>query len=142
MLGQRGSIHTIVFGLVLLFGFVAALGWPQYAKHREIFRAKEALSSARNMAQAQSTYATTHNGQYAADWAAIGLPLTCPQVTQNGVNVLECEFYDFYMQDGKVYAKHKNIAKWLTVDVATGQADCSHEEKSIAGSHICARVGV
>ena len=134
MLGQRGSIHTIVFGLVLLFGFVAALGWPQYAKHREISRAKEALSSARNMAQAQGTYA--------ADWAAIGLPLTCPQVTQNGVNVLECEFYDFYMQDGRVYAKHKNIAKWLTVDVATGQADCSHEEKSIAGSHICARVGV
>ena len=25
MLGQRGSIHTIVFGLVLLFGFVAAI---------------------------------------------------------------------------------------------------------------------
>ena len=65
MLGQRGSIHTIVFGLVLLFGFVAALGWPQYAKHREISRAKEALFSARNMAQAQSTYAAAHNGQYA-----------------------------------------------------------------------------
>ncbi len=142
MLGQRGSIHTIVFGLVLFFGFVAALGWPQYAKYREISRAKDALEAARNMAQAQSAYAAKHDGKYAEDWTSLGLPLTCPQVTQDGVNKLECEFYDFYQQDGKIYAKHKHIAKWLTVDATTGQADCSHEEKSIAGSHICARLGV
>ena len=29
-MGRNGSIHTIVLVLVMLIGFGAALGWPQY----------------------------------------------------------------------------------------------------------------
>lgn len=141
-MNQKGMVHGIVFVLVIVVGFGFALGWPQYAKYKEVSHAKEALSMARNLAQAQQTYAAEHDGQYTQDWTAFGLPLTCPQVTKEGVNTLECEYYDFYMQDGQIYARHKQIAKWLTVDIASGKADCSHETKSVAGAKICEKLSL
>ena len=39
-MGRNGSIHTIVLVLVMLIGFGAALGWPQYEKHRTIAAAR------------------------------------------------------------------------------------------------------
>lgn len=139
---KAGFAHTVVFVLVIVFGFGVALAWPQFAKHREISRAKDALFSAARLAEVQRNYAKEHGGEYAADWLAFGLPLTCPQVTKDGVNVLECEHYDFFVQDGQIVARHKNFAKWFTYDITTGKADCSHEEDSVAGAHICDRVAL
>ncbi len=141
-MNQKGMVHGIVFVLVIIVGFGFALGWPQYAKHKEISHAKEALAMAQKLAQAQKDYAPQHEGQYASSWTDFGLPLTCPEVTKEGVNVLECEYYSFYTQDGQVYARHNNIAKWLTVDIATGKADCSHETESVAGAKICEKLGL
>lgn len=134
---QRGSVHTLVFALVIICGFGLALGWPQYAKQREIARAKEALVDAAHVAHIQQAYADEHNGVYAQDWTELGLPLSCPQVTKDGVNVLECEHYEFFMQNGQVVARHRHFPSWFTYDPKTGRADCSHEDASLAGAHLC-----
>ena len=139
-MNRQGMAHGIVFVLIIIVGFGFALGWPQYAKHKEITHAKEALEMACRLAQAQKDYAAEHDGRYAQSWTDFGLPLTCQQVTKEGVNTLECAYYDFYLQDGLIYARHNNIAKWLTVDVASGKADCSHETRSVAGAKICEKL--
>lgn len=52
-MGRNGSIHTIVLVLVMLIGFGAALGWPQYEKHRTIAAAQKALDIGKSLAFAE-----------------------------------------------------------------------------------------
>lgn len=137
LFSQRGSVHVFVFVLVILCGFGLALGWPQYSKYREIARAKDALVTAAHLGHLQYAYAQEHNGQYQQSWSAFGLPLTCPEITKDGVNVLECEHYDFFMKDGTVVARHRRFPSWFTYNPATEKADCSHEDASLAGAHLC-----
>lgn len=137
LFSRRGSVHSVVFALVIICGFGLALGWPQYSKYREVSRAREALVDAAHLAYEQQAYADNHGGRYAQDWTALGLPLTCAQVTKDGVNVLECDHYEFFMQEGKVVARHRRFPSWFTYDPVSQKADCSHEDASLAGAHLC-----
>lgn len=139
-MNHKGMVHSVVFILVIIIGFGFALGWPQYAKYREVSRAKEALAQAVRLGEAQKEYAASHEGEYAGNWEDFALPLTCPQVVRDGVYILECPHYHFYLQEGKIYARHNDIAKWFTYDITTGDVDCAHETQSVAGSKICEKV--
>lgn len=140
VLGQRGSIHTIVLGLVIIVGFGIALGWPQYQKHKTVASAQRALDLGKALAFAEATYKTQH-GAYTPDFVQLGLALPCPVVRDGDKIEMECSDYVYRLEEGGVLrVQHKGLPKWFDLDLAKGSVDCSHEDGSIAGSHICSRV--
>ena len=125
-MGRNGSIHTIVLVLVMLIGFGAALGWPQYEKHRTIAAAQKALDIGKSLAFAEASY-KEHYKAYTPDFELLGADLPCPveRAERNLVRVA-----------------HKNYPKWFDINIDQGSIDCSHEEGSLVGQHICDRVNL
>ena len=139
---QRGSIHTIVLILVVLVGFGAALGWPQYKKHQTIRVAKHALELGKEIAFAEATYKTKY-GAYTPDFTQLNVTLPCPVEKSEGQTEMVCPHYVYRLVEGNILrVKHVNLPKWFDLNLDEGSVDCSHEESSIAGSHICGRVDV
>ncbi len=138
--GPRGSIHTIVLVLVVLVGFGLALGWPQYKKHQTLSIAQNALDLGRALAFEEATYKAAH-GTYTPDFAQLNLRLPCP-VERSGDKIeMVCDHYVYRLEEnGLLRVEHKGLPKWFELDLEKGSVDCSHEEGSIAGSHICANV--
>ncbi len=138
--GQRGSIHTIVLILIVLIGFGLALGWPQYKKHQMIRAAKHALELGKALAFAEAVY-KTQKGAYTPDFAQLNVPLPCP-VERDGEKIeMVCQQYVYRLEEGNILrVAHKGLPKWFDLDLEKGSVDCSHEEGSIAGSHICGQV--
>lgn len=138
--GQRGSIHTIVLGLVIVVGFGIALGWPQYKKHQTVASAQRALDLGKALAFAEAAY-KEQNGGYTPDFARLGVALPCPLVREGGKIEMTCGDYVYRLEEGGVLrVQHKGLPKWFDLNLEEGSVDCSHEDGSIAGSHICARV--
>lgn len=138
--GQRGSIHTIVLILVVLVGFGAALGWPQYKKYQTIRTAQQALEQGKALAFAEASYKTRY-GKYTADFAKLDVQLPCP-VERDGEKIeMVCPDYVYRLEEGNILrVAHKGLPKWFDLDLEKGSVDCSHEDGSVAGSHICSRV--
>lgn len=138
-LGQRGSIHTIVLLLVMICGFGIALGWPQYKKHQTVAAAQRAVDLGKALAYSESVY-KEHHGAYTPDFTRLGVDLPCP-VTRSAEQVeMTCAHYTYTLEGSQLRVQHNKLPKWFVVDVENGAVDCSHEEGSLAGSHICARV--
>lgn len=138
--GQRGSIHTIVLGLVIVVGFGIALGWPQYKKHQTVASAQRALDLGKSLAFAEAVY-KTQNGGYTPDFARLNVELPCPVVREGDKIEMACAEYVYRLEEGNILrVQHKGLPKWFDLDLEKGSVDCSHEDGSIAGSHICARV--
>lgn len=137
---QRGSIHTIVLILVVIVGFGLALGWPQYKKHQTLAKAQRALELGKALAFAEATYKTQH-GAYTPDFARLDFELPCPVQREDGKIEMVCSDYVYRLEEGNILrVQHKGVPKWFDLDLEKGSVDCSHEEGSIAGSHICERV--
>lgn len=140
LFGQRGSIHTIVLILVMIVGFGLALGWPQYKKHQTLAIAQDALDLGKALAFAEATYKTQH-GEYTPDFAKLDFALPCPVERGEGKIEMVCNHYVYRLEEnGILRVQHKGLPKWFDLHLAEGSVDCSHEEGSIAGSHICSRV--
>lgn len=138
--GQRGSIHTIVLGLVIVVGFGIALGWPQYKKYQTVASAQRALDLGKALAFAQATYKAQHGG-YTPDFAQLNVALPCPLERDGDKIEMTCSDYVYRLEEGGVLrVQHKGLPKWFDLNLEEGSVDCSHEDGSIAGSHICARV--
>ncbi len=138
--GQRGSIHTIVLVLVVIVGFAIALGWPQYKKHQTLRVAQRALDLGKALAYAESTYKTQH-GSYTPDFAKLDFALPCPLERAGDKIEMVCSAYVYRLEEnGVLRVRHKGLPKWFDLNLAEGSVDCSHEDGSIAGSHICNRV--
>ncbi len=139
-LGQRGSIHTIVLILVVIVGFGIALGLPQYKKHQTLRLAEQALNLGKAVAFAEETYRTQH-GAYTPDFAKLDFALPCP-VERDGNRIeMVCKHYVYRLEEnGILRVQHKGLPKWFELNLAEGSVDCSHEDGSIAGSHICSRI--
>ncbi len=139
---KKGSVHTIVFALVILVGFGIALGWPQYKKHQTITHAQEALELGKALAFAESSYKSVR-GKYTPNFAELNLALPCPMEMNNGKPEMVCSEYVFHLEEGHLLRiQHKGLPKWFDLDIENGTVDCSHEDGSIAGSHICNRVNL
>lgn len=140
LFGQRGSIHMIVLILVMIVGFGLALGWPQYKKHQTLAIAQDALDLGKALAFAEATYKTQH-GEYTPDFAKLDFALPCP-VERDGEKIeMVCQQYVYRLEEGNILrVAHKGLPKWFDLDLEKGSVDCSHEEGSIAGSHICGQV--
>ena len=140
LFGQRGSIHTIVLVLVVIVGFGIALGWPQYKKHQTLQTAQQALELGKALAFAESSYKMRY-GKYTPDFAKLDMQLPCP-VERSGDKIeMVCQQYVYRLEEGKILrVAHKGLPKWFDLNIEEGSVDCSHEDGSIAGSHICSRV--
>lgn len=140
LFGQRGSIHTIVLVLVVIVGFGIALGWPQYKKHQMIGIAQQALDLGKALAFAEATYKNQY-GAYTPDFAKLDLNLPCPVQRADGKIEMVCSHYVYRLEENHVLrVQHKGLPKWFDLNIAEGSVDCSHEDSSVAGSHICSRV--
>ena len=141
-MGRNGSIHTIVLVLVMLIGFGAALGWPQYEKHRTIAAAQKALDIGKSLAFAEASY-KEHYKAYTPDFELLGADLPCPVERADGKTEMVCSNYTFSLAEGNlVRVAHKNYPKWFDINIDQGSIDCSHEEGSLVGQHICDRVNL
>ena len=137
---QRGSIHTIVLILVVIVGFGIALGWPQYKKHQTLQTAQRALDLGKALAFAEATYKAKY-GNYTPDFAKLDFALPCPLEREGSQIEMVCKEYVYRLEgDDILRVQHKGFPKWFDLNLTEGSVDCSHEDGSIAGSHICSRV--
>lgn len=139
-MGRNGSIHTIVLILVMLVGFGAAIGWPQYEKHRTIAAAQKALEVGKSLAFAEASYKERYKA-YTPDLERLDAVLPCPVERTDEKIEMVCSDYTFSLAEGNlVRVAHKSYPKWFDINIDQGSIDCSHEEDSLVGQHICARV--
>lgn len=110
-MGRNGSIHTIVLVLVMLIGFGAALGWPQYEKHRTIAAAQKALDIGKSLAFAEASY-KEHYKAYTPDFELLGADLPCPVERAEGKIEMVCSDYTFSLAEGNlVRVAHKKLSQ-------------------------------
>lgn len=139
-LSNRGSMHTFMFALIILFGFGLALGLPQYQKHKNIAEGRRALNTGGAVAFAQSSYKQAH-GAYTQDFSRLNLPEELASCTlQNEGNALLCGEYLFTQEAGVLKASHVRFPKWLEFNLDEGSVDCSHAGDSEAGRHLCSSI--
>lgn len=139
-LSNRGSMHTFMFALIILFGFGLALGLPQYQKHKNITQGRRALNNGGAVAFAQSAYKQAH-GAYTQDFSRLNLPEELASCTlQNNGGALLCGEYLFTQEAGILKASHVRFPKWLEFNLDEGSVDCSHAGDSEAGRHICSGI--
>ena len=135
LLSKRGSMHTFMFALIILFGFGLALGLPQYQKHKNISEGRTALN--RGGALAQAAYKQAH-GSYTQDFSRLDLPEELAYCTlQEAGKALLCGEYLFTQEGGVLKASHVRFPKWLEFYLDEGRVDCAHAGDSDAGRHIC-----
>lgn len=132
----KGSAHALVCVLVILVGFGVALGLPQYNKQQTLKRAEKALALGKALAFAEANYKQAF-GKYTEDFTKLRTELPCP--FEEGE--LRCPYYTFRLEnENEIRIQHADYPKWFTVKLDEGSIDCSHEEDSIVGQHICGRV--
>lgn len=140
LLSNRGSMHTLMFALIILFGFGLALGLPQYKKHKNIAEGRAALNRGGALAFSQAAYKQAH-GEYTEDLSQLALPEELVACTlQEQGKALLCGEYLFIQQAGMLKASHVRFPKWLEFNLDEGSVDCSHAGDSEAGRHICAGI--
>ncbi len=140
LFSKRGSMHTFMFALIILFGFGLALGLPQYQKHKNIAEGRAALNRGGALAFAQAAYKQAH-GVYTEDFSRLNLPEELAYCTlQEEGNALLCGEYLFTQEAGVLKASHVRFPKWLEFYLDEGHVDCSHAGNSEAGRHICAGI--
>ncbi len=137
---KRGSMHTFMFALIILFGFGLALGLPQYKKYKNISEGRAALNRGGALAFSQAAYKQAH-GAYAEDLSRLDLPRELASCTlQEEGKVLLCGEYLFAQEAGVLKASHVRFPKWLEFHLDEGRVDCSHAQDSEAGRQICAGI--
>lgn len=140
LLSSRGSMHTFMFVLIVLFGFGLALGLPQYQKHKNIAEGRQALNRGGALSFAQSAYKQAH-GSYTQDFSRLDLPEELSSCTlQEEGKALLCGEYLFTQEAGILKASHTRFPKWLEFNLDEGGVDCSHAGDSDAGRHICSGI--
>lgn len=140
LLSKRGSMHTLMLALIILFGFGLALGLPQYKKHKNIAEGRTALNQGGALAFSQAAYKQAHGG-YTRDFSRLDLPQELASCTlQEQGNALLCGEYLFSQEAGVLKASHVRFPKWLEFHLDEGYVDCSHADDSEAGRHICAGI--
>lgn len=140
LLSKRGSMHTFMFALIILFGFGLALGLPQYQKHKNITEGRQALNRGGALSFAQASYKQVH-GSYTQDFSQLNLPEEVSSCTmEEEGRALLCGEYRFTQEGGVLKAAHVRFPKWFEFDLDEGRVDCTHAGDSDAGRHICAGV--
>lgn len=133
-------LHKLVVGLVLFMGFGIALGWPQYKKHQNIVRAQQALDLGREIAFEESEY-KKRVGRVVEDFTKLDLSVKCAAQESNGRKEMTCPPYVYWLKDGHIVrVDHTELPEWFELDIDAGTVDCSYEEGSWAGEHICDRM--
>jgi len=133
-------VHKLVVSLVLLLGFGIALGWPQYKKHKNIVRAQQALDLGREIAYEESEY-KRRTGRTLDDFTKLNLSTKCPFKQNNGRTEMTCDPYVYWLKDGHIVrVDNTQLPEWFELDINAGTVDCSYEEGSWAGEHICDRM--
>lgn len=140
LFSKRGSMHTLMFALIILFGFGLALGLPQYKKYKNISEGRAALNRGSALAFSQAAYKQAH-GAYAEKFSQLDLPEELVSCTlQEQGNTLLCGEYLFAQEAGVLKASHVRFPKWLEFHLDEGYIDCSHADDSEAGRHLCAGI--
>ena len=129
-----------MLAIILLIGFGVALLWPQMQKKIDIHYARQAAQTAKELAKAEQTF-YAKNGFYTADFEQLGLSLPCPSGVKDGRSILHCPHYDFVLEDATVIrVSNTKYPKWFTVSLEDGTITCQHEDDSLVGARICAKV--
>lgn len=137
LFSTRGSMHTLMFVLIIFFGFGLALGLPQYRKHKNITEGRRALNRGGALSFTLSGYKQRY-GVYTQDFSQLDLPEELAGCTlEEGGKALLCGEYRFTQEGGILTAAHVRFPKWFEFDLDGGMVDCSHADDSDAGRHLC-----
>ena len=143
LLNKKGSVHAVIFVVVILVGFVVALGWPQYRKNQTIRNAQQALEFGKKLAFLEASYKEA-TGFYTPDFTELtragGERFPCEYTREN--RKLVCAHYSYYLEKGDLLiVRHNTFPNWFEVNINKGSVACLHEESSISGSHVCEQLG-
>lgn len=137
LLSKRGSMHTLMFVLIVFFGFGLALGLPQYRKYKNITEGRRALNRGGALAFTLSGYKQRYGG-YTQDFSRLVLPEELAECTlEEGGKVLLCGEYRFSQEGGMLKAVHVRFPKWFEFDLDGGTVNCFHAGDSDVGRHLC-----
>ena len=73
LFSTRGSMHTLMFVLIIFFCFGLALGLPQYRKHKNITEGRRALNLGVSLSFTLSGYKQRY-GVYTQGFSQLDLP--------------------------------------------------------------------
>lgn len=137
LLSKRGSMHTLMFILIIFCGFGLALGVPQYRKYKNITEGRRAINRGGALSFALSGYKQRY-GVYTQDFSKLVLPQELAECTlEEGGRAILCGEYRFTQEGGILKAAHVRFPKWFEFDLDGGTVVCAHAEDSDAGRHLC-----
>ena len=131
------SLHRFMLIVILFAGFGLGLGLPWLHRHTDENHAREALQTARTLAQAEQTF-FEKNGYYTADFVSL-LPQTkCTETVIDGQSALACPGYTFQLKEAQqLWVQSIKYPQWFTVSLDKGSVTCQFEEGSFVGPKLC-----
>lgn len=141
-MNNSGILHKIMLFVILVIGFGVALVWPQVQKKIDIHYARQAAQTGKELAKAEQAF-YAKNGFYTADFEQLGIALPCPATVKDNRSILHCPHYDFVLEEASlIRVSNTKYPKWFTVSLEDGSIDCQHEDDSLVGARICAKVNL
>lgn len=139
-MNKSGILHKLMLIIILVVGFGVALVWPQVQKKIDIHYARTAAQTGQELAKAEQAF-YEKNGFYTADFEQLGIALPCPVTVKENRSVLHCPHYDFVLEEASVIrVSNTKYPKWFEVSLQDGTIACLHEDDSLVGARICAKV--
>ena len=140
MQSKQGSIYRVILAIIIGFAFCFALGWPQYAKHRNAAELSRAADVGRSLAFAEESYKQLHQ-HYTPQFQDLDLSLPCPMVTGEQGPVMQCPHYTYQLAaDRIIFIEHTNLPVWLQIDIENGSVACMYRPDDWAGEDLCSRM--